>query len=130
MIINELINLGHSDHCESCGGDGIERCNNPDHSFIEGLGGELNRLGCPVCGHDEYYRVKGEWKGGWGKCEDCNLSGKNLSNPLEKPIYSDYVPMYLNDNFNKKNKIQEYEQALAEWQMYEHEIEQIKQKTC
>jgi len=57
--------------CETCGGDGKETCNNPDHGFIEALGGEIGRLGCPVCGHDENYKVPNG-----GKCEDCNGTGK------------------------------------------------------
>jgi len=55
--------------CEFCGGDGIARCNNPDHGFMDGVGGELKRLGCPVCGHDEEHRIFGE------KCE-CQLKRK------------------------------------------------------
>ena len=29
-----------------------EKCDNPDHGFIEAMGGELRRLGCPCCGHN------------------------------------------------------------------------------
>lgn len=57
-------------NCESCGGDGKETCNNPDHGFISAVGGEINRLGCPVCGHDPNHKVYGG-----GKCEDCNGLG-------------------------------------------------------
>ena len=59
--------------CEICGGDGIARCNNPDHGLISEWPGEIGRLGCPVCGHDPEHRVKGE------KCEHCGGSGKEPS---------------------------------------------------
>jgi hypothetical protein len=55
--------------CDTCDGDGIERCDNPDHCFINNVGGEIGRLGCPVCGHDEYHRIFGS------KCTDCNGTG-------------------------------------------------------
>lgn len=55
--------------CPDCYGDGIERCNNPDHGFTNAVGGELGRLGCPVCGHDEQHRVFGS------KCPTCNGTG-------------------------------------------------------
>ena len=57
--------------CESCGGDGIETCNNPDHGWIQAVGGELNRLGCPCCGHDPNFKMK-------GPCPDCNGTGKTI----------------------------------------------------
>ncbi len=63
--------------CEYCGGDGIETCNNPDHGFINAVGGELQRLGCPVCGHDENHKVR-YWKDGkyeYGKCDYCFGTG-------------------------------------------------------
>ncbi|MFA6992763.1 MAG: hypothetical protein WC269_05835, partial [Candidatus Gracilibacteria bacterium] len=34
--------------CDECNGTGKEICTNPDHGFIEGVGGETQRLGCPV----------------------------------------------------------------------------------
>lgn len=57
--------------CKECKGHGKEICNNPDHGGIEsGLyGADNNRLGCPVCGHDPYYRTKYD-------CEKCNGTGK------------------------------------------------------
>jgi hypothetical protein len=58
------------DVCPDCGGDGKETCNNPDHGFIGGIGGEISRLGCPVCGHDENYKVPNG-----GDCETCNGTG-------------------------------------------------------
>lgn len=57
--------------CPMCGGDGKETCDNPDHGFIEGMGGELYRLGCPVCGHDENHKVPNG-----GKCELCDGAGE------------------------------------------------------
>lgn len=55
--------------CSSCGGDGIQRCSNPDHGLIDALGGDTGRLGCPLCGHDPQYRIKGE------SCETCSGGG-------------------------------------------------------
>lgn len=57
--------------CPMCGGDGKETCDNPDHSFIEGVGGETGRLGCPVCGHDPDHKVPNG-----GDCEVCSGAGK------------------------------------------------------
>lgn len=57
--------------CWMCGGDGKETCDNPDHGFISSFGGEIGRLGCPVCGYDPNFKVKGG-----GKCEICNGTGK------------------------------------------------------
>jgi len=60
--------------CPVCGGDGKETCNNPDHGAIESgiLGGEVRRLGCPVCGHDPDHKVPDG-----GKCEKCGGTGGN-----------------------------------------------------
>ena len=55
--------------CPLCHGDGVARCDNPDHESISFTGGEIGRLGCPVCGHDPEHRVKGE------KCEMCGGTG-------------------------------------------------------
>lgn len=57
--------------CEACGGDGKETCNNPDHGFIDAVSGEIGRLGCPVCGYDENYKVPNG-----GICEPCAGTGK------------------------------------------------------
>lgn len=59
-----------NDNCQSCGGDGRETCSNPDHGFIGAVGGEIGRLGCPVCGHDPYCKVPDG-----GDCEECNGTG-------------------------------------------------------
>lgn len=68
--------------CPACGGDGIETCNNPDHGFINFVGGELARLGCPCCGHDPEYKMK-VWNYDLRKyvpstCWECN--GKGIVN--------------------------------------------------
>jgi hypothetical protein len=56
--------------CPGCMGDGQETCHNPDHGFIGAMPGEINRLGCPCCGHDEQHKVKnGE------QCELCGGDG-------------------------------------------------------
>ena len=92
--------------CPDCEGDGISRCNNPDHGFIEGMPGEVNRLGCPVCGHDPEYRVFGE------KCETCQGKGTipedNIREEFELFIvgheeYIDYVT-----NIEKIEKLTEF----------------------
>lgn len=64
--------------CETCGGDGKETCNNPDHAFIDAVGGETYRLGCPVCGHDENHKVPNG-----GNCEDCNGTGYAIDKACE-----------------------------------------------
>jgi ssDNA-binding Zn-finger/Zn-ribbon topoisomerase 1 len=56
--------------CPTCEGDGIERCTNPDHGFIQALSfTDMGRIGCPCCGHDEKHRIIG------CKCPDCNGTG-------------------------------------------------------
>jgi hypothetical protein len=57
--------------CPVCGGDGKERCDNPDHGFIPACGGDVSRLGCPVCGHDPLFRVPDG-----GDCHLCDGSGQ------------------------------------------------------
>lgn len=61
--------------CEECGGDGIARCDNPDHGFIDAVGGETRRLGCPVCGYDDYNRIRfyKDGKYHWQKCQTCDV---------------------------------------------------------
>lgn len=54
--------------CPACGGDGIETCYNPDHGFITAVGGEIGRLGCPCCGHDENHKMN-------GACPECSGGG-------------------------------------------------------
>jgi len=61
--------------CPECNGDGKETCANPDHGFIGAIGGELQRLGCPVCGHDENFKIYNK-DGTQNKCEVCNGTGK------------------------------------------------------
>ena len=56
--------------CPTCEGDGIERCDNPDHGFIQAMSvNDMGRIGCPCCGHDEKHRIMGS------KCPDCNGTG-------------------------------------------------------
>lgn len=75
--------------CPSCDGDGVATCNNPDHGFINAVGGELGRLGCPCCGHDPNFKIKGE------KCDLCNGEGRVSRNVADKFIeengQSDYL---------------------------------------
>ena len=67
--------------CLSCGGDGKETCDNPDHGFIAALGfTEIGRLGCPACGHHEDHKVR-RWDANEGKyvfntCYECNGTGE------------------------------------------------------
>lgn len=55
--------------CPDCFGDGKETCHNPDHGFIDAIGGETGRLGCPVCGHDPKHKVRGG-----ADCDTCSGS--------------------------------------------------------
>jgi hypothetical protein len=57
------------DHCEECEGTGKEICDNPDHGFIDAMGGETQRLGCPCCGHDPDFIIPDS------VCEDCDGKG-------------------------------------------------------
>lgn len=53
-------------------GDGKETCHNPDHGFIYALTfTDIERLGCPVCGHDEDHKVING-----GDCETCKGKGE------------------------------------------------------
>lgn len=56
--------------CPDCFGDGKETCHNPDHGFITAIGGELGRLGCPVCGHNAKHKVRSG-----GPCCTCDGVG-------------------------------------------------------
>ena len=56
--------------CSKCHGTGNEICDNPDHGFIDAIGGELGRLGCPACGHDELHRIPNT------VCDACNGTGR------------------------------------------------------
>ena len=60
--------MNEQEKCLSCGGDGIETCDNPDHGFIIAMGGEIERLGCPCCGHDPHHKMT-------GPCPECDGSG-------------------------------------------------------
>jgi hypothetical protein len=52
--------------CPTCNGFGTEMCDNPDHGWFSAVGGDISRLGCPGCGHDEHHRVMGT------VCPDCS----------------------------------------------------------
>ena len=74
-----LIKIEENEICHDCGGDGKETCNNPDHGFIAGMGGELLRLGCPVCGNDPNHKVQNG-----DKCETCNGTGRSTFRQTER----------------------------------------------
>lgn len=64
--------------CPECNGWGTEICYNPDHGFIRGIGyGDISRMGCPCCGHDEHNRIRNT------VCKKCNGSGTILHPALE-----------------------------------------------
>ncbi len=54
--------------CNECNGTGKIICDNPDHGFIGAMPGDIGRLGCPVCGHDEEHKTKDD-------CPKCNGTG-------------------------------------------------------
>ena len=65
--------------CPKCFGTGKEICNNPDHGFIDAVGGEVGRLGCPCCGHDPQRAIPGT------TCDMCGGSGRvRLPDLLER----------------------------------------------
>lgn len=54
--------------CPDCNGDGIETCHNPDHGFYSmACFGDMQRIGCPVCGHNDKHKVIDG-----GECDTCN----------------------------------------------------------
>lgn len=64
--------------CKSCKGDKIERCDNPDHGFLNVINFRgANESACPCCGHDEQYRmgshrrIGGKLKWVWNICPEC-----------------------------------------------------------
>lgn len=88
-FIQEQIILAHNNaltlaeeavgkECKECHGTGKVICSNPDHGGLDsGLyGAENSRLGCPVCGHDPYYRTK-------DNCEICKVAQSTI-NSLRK----------------------------------------------
>lgn len=79
-MTDQEINVAIADECGvlvcgECGGDGRETCNNPDHGLIDAVGGEIGRLGCPVCGHSSDHKTE-------YKCGKCNGTGR-----LDVPDY-------------------------------------------
>lgn len=73
-----------SELCIHCWGDGIERCDNPDHGLLSALSFRgANESACPCCGQDEQWRMR-KWKNGkyeWNECPECNGTGKATSTP-------------------------------------------------
>ena len=64
--------------CIVCDGDKIERCNNPDHGFLNTFCIGANESACPCCGHDPYHRVFG------GRCEFCDDDGFVIEEKLSE----------------------------------------------
>jgi len=95
-----LDNLVAVEECETCEGDGVSRCTNPDHGFIEGFGGEVGRLGCPVCGHDPDHKVKGE------SCDDCNGNG-TITRSLTEAEWKEFITyiLYKGDSITLRSGI-------------------------
>ena len=63
----------------------IEVCSNPDHGFIGAVGGEIGRLGCPCCGHDEDYIIassRHSWKKKWHQFIAHLADGKTIDQSL------------------------------------------------
>lgn len=59
------------EECANCDGHGKEICTNPDHGFINAVGGDIGRIGCPACGHDEYCRTTED-------CFKCDGTGESV----------------------------------------------------
>lgn len=77
LELQNAVSVVVPDICTSCGGDGIERCDNPDHGLLNSLSFRgANESACPCCIHDEQYRMR-HWdkstnKYVWNKCPDCS----------------------------------------------------------
>lgn len=71
--------LGLDVRCFSCGGDGKETCNNPDHGFLSAMNGVLNanESRCPVCGHSDDHKIRRYVDGKFIQpdCYECNGTG-------------------------------------------------------
>jgi RecJ-like exonuclease len=94
--VNQILG---EDVCPECGGDGVETCTNPDHGFIEGVGGELSRLGCPVCGHDPDFKVQGS------TCPACKGTGKVSKleqDEIREAFFKSFPVVYSGVVFDKK----------------------------
>jgi predicted RNA-binding Zn-ribbon protein involved in translation (DUF1610 family) len=110
--------------CKSCGGDGIERCDNPDHGLLNAISFRgANESACPCCGHDEFYRMK-HWdhadkKYVWNKCPDCSA----LTTPNPQPVSAalealNRITSYATDNVPFQG---------TEWNHIEKDSRSIKQ---
>lgn len=69
--------------CLSCGGDGKETCNNPDHGLLSMMNGagalNANESACPCCGHSDDHKIR-KWDQQTGKyfnppCWECSGTG-------------------------------------------------------
>lgn len=63
----------------------VEVCSNSDHGFIDAVGGEVGRLGCPCCGHDEDHIIassRHSWKKKWHQFIDHLAEGKTIEEAL------------------------------------------------
>lgn len=72
--------------CPSCGGDGKETCNNPDHGFLSAMSFRgANESRCPCCGWDPNHKVRKYKNGEWfyPHCEVCNGKGQMESKEAE-----------------------------------------------
>lgn len=91
--------------CSACGGDGRETCDNPDHAFIDAVGGEVGRLGCPGCGHNPFHKTK-------HKCPKCDGTGlapsmeAELAETLRAFVFQDTRP---GDSIEAKELLAKYD---------------------
>jgi len=81
--------------CLSCGGDGKETCNNPDHGFLSMMSGSgllnANESACPCCGHSQDHKIR-KWDqkaGGYFSppCYEC--CGTGLMTEAQATQYAD-----------------------------------------
>jgi RecJ-like exonuclease len=56
--------------CKACNGTGKEICENPDHWITDSFGGDVGRLGCPLCGHSVDRSIPNT------VCRECKGTGK------------------------------------------------------
>ena len=96
--VRRELNLS-DEKCPVCEGHGKELCNNPDHGFIHSMPGDIGRLGCPVCGHDEYFRTKYD-------CNVCKGTGVN------EPKMNDWLRV-LKENSGNPFKLDMYGNLIA-----------------
>jgi len=83
--------------CVDCNGTGKEICDNPDHGFIDAIGGETSRLGCPGCGHDPDHFTG-------SKCETCGGTGKQPDTQDIPPSQRPGGPMPTKQELDERDK--------------------------